>query len=163
MNTIITQEDISLLENFLRKKSKEIVSAQQAKGLRASGKSADELSVNITVDTGQLIDGSGSFYFQEKGRGLGKVPYSKIYDWLQWKKYSLNWENDKDRNSLAFLIWRKISKYGTKTHIDGAVTGAVTGVISEPLNDSDLREFISQLSEKKSIEIKSDIIKEFGL
>lgn len=154
---IINKEDIDLLEKLLIDTANEIVAIQQAKGLKASGRSAEELNVNMNEGVGQIVDPTGSFEYQERGRGPGGINVKAIYDWLQWKKYGINWDSEKERKQIAFAIANKIRKLGTKTHIDKVVTG----VISQPINDNTIQAFISTLAERKSIEIKSDIIEGF--
>jgi len=154
---MINESDIKLLESALLKTAEEIRTIQSSTGLKASGRSAKELTVNMESSLGQVVDHTGSFEYQERGRGPGKVKVRAIYDWLEWKKYGMNWESDRQRRSLAYAIARKIARLGTKTHIDKRVTG----VISTPINDQTLREFIATLAEKKSVEIRSDIIAGF--
>ena len=152
----INKGDIELLEDLLLKASEEIRTLQASKGLLASGKSAKELNVHMESSLGQIVDPAGSFEYQERGRGPGRVNYKAIYDWLQWKKYGMNWNSERERKSLAFLIARKIAKFGTSTHIKGQATG----VISEPINAIALQEFITTLTNKKAIEITSDMLKD---
>lgn len=152
----INQGDLELLEDLLLKSAEEIRTLQISKGLYASGKSAAELDVNIVNTIGQIVDPAGSLEYQERGRGPGGVNYKAIYDWLQWKKYGMNWESERERKTLAFLIARKIARYGTSTHIKGSPTG----VISEPINAIALQEFITTLTNKKAIEITSDMLKD---
>jgi hypothetical protein len=156
---LITKETITLVDIFLLKIEDQIKDIQVLKDLRASGDSAKALRrETLQTDTnlrGQVIDGTGSFEYQERGRGPGSVPWGKIYTWLRYKKYGLEWADTKARVRLAFQIWNKIKKYGTKTHIQKTVTG----VISDPVNNSTLDAFIEQLSLGFTLEASSDIMK----
>jgi hypothetical protein len=131
----VEKEDVELIRLFLEKAREDIVKLQASKGLKASGKSAEELRVETTATGGKLIDGAGYFEYQERGRGAtsggkGTTPLSKlIYEWLKYRKYGLTYKNDKERQSLAYVIARKIHQKGTYTHIKGTVTGVLSEVI----------------------------------
>lgn len=153
--------DEQLIREFLETLKKEIVDAQSSKGLKASGKSAELLAVEASGNKGELIDGSGSFYFQEYGRASGKqppfVPVGVIYEWLQYKKYGLNYANDKERKSLAFAISRKIGQQGTLTKRENRQTGVLTDILTNKRVDS----FVKVLSEKYLSKVFSDVLDNF--
>jgi hypothetical protein len=152
----INQSEKNLLEEFVNGRRALILSLQSSKGLQASGLSASLLRTEQSGNIAKLIDAAGYFEFQEFGRrGGGMPPFKAIYDWLQFKKYGLNYANDKERKSLAWAIMMKIRKSGTHTHI----TQKPTGVLSESLNDQLLHDFIIKLASHKASEIKTDILR----
>jgi hypothetical protein len=163
---MLDSQEQELIREFVEKQMEGIIHMQESKGLKASGESAQMLRVNLENNIAQLIDGAGYFEFEEFGRGAGKAPpVQKIYEWLAFKKYGLDYEQvstgealrgvtaDKKRHSLAWAIMKKIQKKGTHTHINGHPTG----VLSEVINQSALQELMSKIALKKSSEIRTDI------
>jgi hypothetical protein len=132
-------EAIDIIYEFVKGLQPDIIAKQEAKGLTASGASAESLRTDqIDERTVQLIDGSGSFQFQDSpGRGpttggASDIPlHKRIYDWLLYKKYGLEWFNEADRESLSYAIANKIHKKGNYIHIKGKRTGVVRDVITD--------------------------------
>lgn len=99
-------QSISILLDEVRKA---YVDDQKAKGIRASGKSADSLRIE-TKETSGALYGARYFYQQKFGRKPGKFPpISAILDWIKTKGI----QSDIPERSLAFLIARKIAMSGT--------------------------------------------------
>lgn len=156
----VDKQDLEIIRLFLQKAKEDIVDLQAKKGLKASGESAEALRVDMTATGGKLVDGSGYFEYQERGRGVtksaGTEPLSKrIYAWLAYKKYGLNYDNDKQRKSLAFAIARKIHKKGTYTYIKGTVTG----VLSEAIRKEEVEGLVKTLSRRYLAKISTDLKK----
>jgi len=101
------------IEELLISIEKDLISEQKKRGIFASGKSAKSLRHEIDEKSGSIY-GEGYFYQQENGRSGGKMPpFQSIYDWLQYKKYNFDWQNDRERRSMAFAIMKKIANRGT--------------------------------------------------
>jgi hypothetical protein len=103
------------VEIFLIRCEQAYIEDQRAKGIVASGASAQSLRpANVLPTGGQLI---GHLYIgaQKYGRRPGKFP--PIEAIIQWLKDKRNFRIDEERGpslkSLAFLIARKIAKSGT--------------------------------------------------
>lgn len=94
MSDVTLVDSEQLISDFLHERRLALVRSQETKGLKASGRSAEKLTVLLINPTlGQLIDVAGYFYYQEHGRGPGKSPtFDDIYEWLGLKKYGLNWD-----------------------------------------------------------------------
>ena len=157
---------LKLVELFLEQERLDIIASQTTKNLKASGDSAASLRTVQTANGGQLVDESGSFEYQEFGRGPGKAPsFDVIYEWLKYKKYGLNYEHlttgeglrgittDTKRRQLAWAIVQKIKKKGTYTHI----RNKPTGVLTDSINDQNLLQLQDNIADKYSTEILSDI------
>lgn len=152
--------DAQIIAEFLEAIREDVIKAQADKGLLASGKSAESLRVESGTGRGWLIDGSGSFEYQERGRGAGKQPpIARIYEWLEFKKYGLAWATEAERKSLAFRIAKKIAARGTLTHIRKQPTGVLTDVITRAKIDA----LKKTLGEKYAPIVTSDIINTFKL
>lgn len=156
---LVKQETFKELDSFLLELLQLIKTGQIQKDLYASGDSAKSLRVEVTEGVGgvrgQLIDGSGSFEYQERGRGPGGVNWSKIYNWLQYKKYGFDWQDEKQRKQMAFAIFNKIKKHGTFTHVQKNPTGVVTEVINMQLLD----QFIGLIASRAAASVSSDFVK----
>lgn len=159
--TIITETNRRDVAHFLAETLKDIVLLQAQRGLRASGASADSLVIEQFGDSSRLVDGAGYFEYQERGRGPGRSPLAvpkflreKIYQWLQWKKYGLDFNNESERRRLAYLIARKIQLKGTYTHIKGDPTG----VISEPITTQRIDELLEQIGRGVQASVESDVV-----
>ena len=153
MAEISTQDEIAL-NNFMERRRALIMRLQEAKGLKASGLSARLLHIRSSGNVYDLVDSAGYFEFQEFGRGPGKAPsFKKIYDWLQFKKYGLNYENEKERVSLAWAIVKKIKKLGTRTH----TTRRPTGVLEEAISREATQGLIREIAKNRTLEILTDI------
>lgn len=102
-----------------------------------------------------LIDEAGYFDFQEYGRGPGKAsPFKKIYDWLAFKKYGLDYKDDAERKQLAWKIIAIHKKYGSRTH-----RTKPTGVLSEAINQGLLDELSRTIAHRKGFELKTDSVR----
>ena len=155
--------DQEIIQGFLETLRLKIIESQARKGIKASGKSADALRVEVdkTGTNGKIIDGSGTFYYQEYGRGPYKGGergglWQKIYDWLEYKKYGFNWANNKEREGMAFALTKKIQEYGTYTHFEGEPTG----VLSEVITSEAIAPLVEQLKGKYLAKATSEVIKE---
>lgn len=154
----LTDENRIAIENFLKRIREEVIRSQESKGIRASGRSAGLLRVESNQLGGRLIDGSGTFYFQEYGRKAGKAPpLSAIYAWLEFKKYGLDYQNFKERMSLAYRIRSKIAKYGTEP----ARKGKPTRVLTDVIRKDEIDKFVNSLQSNYKRSVTSQIIKDF--
>lgn len=156
-----------IIQPFLEGLVPEIAKSQAEKGLTASGTSVRLLEVLMVNDNlGQLIDGSGSFYFQMHGRGPtgsatkgDKTLQEIIYDWLEFKKYGLTWDTDKERTSLSYAISHKIHAKGYShdapyTYKKNADSKVLTDVITQSRVDA----LANVFAEEQMILISSDIL-----
>lgn len=130
---------------------KRIIQDQQAKHIRASGKSAQSLKIEEVRNGGQLI---GSDYFQQQitGRKPGKFPPIKpILQWIDDKGLSL----DKiTKKGLAFIIARKIAEKGTDIFRKKRSGLEVNEIVNQSLPS-----LKDQLIKAGKIEIKTAIAK----
>ena len=157
----IAPEDLDLIKTFLEEEKQAVIDSQILRGIRATGESASMLRTGEIANGGQLIDGKGTFQYQESGRGPSKGESAsglslkdQIYSWLELKKYGLNWSNDEQRNQMAWAIANKIHRKGTYTFIKGKPTG----VLSDNINDRRIGDLMEKFSKRYSDKITSDII-----
>lgn len=103
---------------FLEKVKQAYITDQQAKDIRASGKSAESIKPESGNDFGKLF-GADYFTQQRIGQPPGKWP--SIEDIIQWMKDKKTFRVDAERGaslkSVAFLIARKIFTKGTDIHL----------------------------------------------
>lgn len=121
-------------------------------GFRASGDWAKSLENEVTEGNGKYtatISGANYTYWMEHGRKPGKFPPRNAI---------LKWINDKgiiaegiSRNSLAFLIARKIANEGTRIR---------PGIVSDVITQARIQELYDKIGQVFINEVRSDVIKE---
>lgn len=144
-NTAILQEEFNKLRL-------EMIEAYDRKGMRASGKFADELEAKVSPNNAILF---GEHYAQqlETGRKAGKFPPIKaIEQWIYDKGLDQTIDGNITVKSLAFLIARKISRHGWDR--DGDVN-----LISEVITEKRIDQIIKRVGEYTVLELTTDIIK----
>lgn len=102
------------VKDFFDKLRQARIDDQKAKGIRASGFSADSQRVEVDEFGGRLI-GADYFYFQTNGRKPGGMPpIEAIIEWLKHKTtFQVTADEGPGLRGLAFAIARKIAKKGT--------------------------------------------------
>lgn len=143
-----------IITDFFEARRQKILQLQESKGLKASGLSARLLAVESTENRFQLIDRAGYFEEQETGKPPGATGFQQIYDWLQYKKYGLNWKNDLHRRQMAHRIVINHARFGSFLYR----SKKISGVLSESLNDGDIDQLLQKLTDSKVVEVKTDII-----
>lgn len=105
-------------------------------GVKASGNAVKSLKDVIEGNNYTLM---GADYWQWIDRGrkpnganTGGL-FDALYEWLKYKKYNLNWKNDKERKGIAFALSRKISELGTYKNIH---KDKRTTILEDSLKDS---------------------------
>jgi hypothetical protein len=150
----MVRTDSDIIKSFLESIREDLARSQDEKGLKASGKSMANTYVFMkSSKVGQIIDGLDVFKYQEtpgrgptKNTGDGKL-VDIIYEWLQYKKYGLAWNTEKQRKSLAWAITNKIHKKGTYIHIKSKRTNVVTDAINNESIDAVGEEFADKYGE----------------
>jgi hypothetical protein len=136
---------ISLLDNI----RKDIIVDQRAKAITASGHSGQSLQIYVTNDGARLV-GASYFRQQVEGREPGEFPpMEDIIDWVKRKIRNI----DISVESLAFLIARKIAKYGTDIYQHKRQPLAIPHIIAR-----NLEEFKTVFSGMKKMEYRGWIL-----
>lgn len=106
-------ERIEAVKIFFEDVRKAYIEDQKAKDIRASGRSAE--SLRIELSPAYRLYGSSYIHFQKVGRKPGGFPpIEAIIEWLKEKKtFRIDDERGPGLRGLAFLIARKIAKKGT--------------------------------------------------
>lgn len=149
-----TQEILSAEFEKLRV---DLIKAYDAKGMRASGKTAKSLEVvNVGLESVKLIGGK-QFEQLEAGRGPTSPsgPYQKgpklvdvIKQWISDKGIVSDIKNDNDNSTLAFLIARKIHRQGWKREGYGGVE-----LVSEVITDKRIQSIINKVGAELTLTI----------
>lgn len=133
---------------------KDLIIAYDAKGMRASGKFADTLEVQVTGLTARLF---GEDYSQqlETGRKAGRFPpINAIEQWIKDKGIANRIQGEISISSLAFLIARKIARNGWKREEHGGVQ-----LISEVVTDARIQKIIDEVGAEQALIYSTEIIK----
>jgi hypothetical protein len=143
---------IDIIQNWCDSTIAKIVVEYDKQGRRASGGFERDLESNIE-ETGKgykvQILGSNYSYWMENGRRAGKFPpIDAIKQWIDDKGVIAN---DISKNSLAFLIARKIANEGYQGK----------PVIEPVINKKWIDQLMKEVGLFTVSEIKSDVLKNF--
>ena len=124
-----------------------MIDEYDSKGMRASGKFANELEV-VASSTNVILLGGEHSEQLEYGRGKTKTGGTKgsgklidqIKQWIKDKGIVSNIKNDNDNSTLAFLITRKIHREGWNRSRRGGV-----GLISKVITESRIQSIINKV------------------
>lgn len=147
------------IAKFLNGIAFEIKQEQQAQGRYASGKTAQSLEIEADSSRG-ILYGNISVNVLETGRKSGKVPkgfQATIKQWMS-DKGIFQAETESKKNSIAFLIARKISKEGTLL----SRQGGKSGVLSKAISNERLSAFERELLKKWGQEVTREVVITFG-
>lgn len=147
MNSKVLSSEFELLK-------KDLIAAYDRKGMRASGKFADTLEVEIKGTNAKLW---GENYAQqlETGRKGGKFPpINAIEQWIKDKGIANRIQGEISISSLAFLIARKIHREGWKRKDYGGVE-----LITEVVTDAKMQKIIEQVGAEYALVYTTEIIK----
>jgi len=131
---------------------KDLITAYDAKGMRASGKFAESLEVRVEGLNAQLW---GEDYAQqlETGRKAGRFPpIDAIKKWIVDKGIANRIQGEITVSALAFLIARKIARNGWKREQFGGVE-----LISEVITDERIQKIIDEVGAEQTLVFTSDI------
>lgn len=152
----IFPDDSEIISQFLEGVKENIVSNAETQNRVASGQSIRELRIETDDHSGKLIDGAGYTYWGwEYGRRPGLMPpRAAIEQWIEDKGIV---PQGITKQSLAFLIQRKIGREGT----DLFQQGGNSGVISEAITRDRLDALRTAFGSKYLTMIKTEILKAF--
>ena len=139
-----------IVTGFLEQKKNEVRTSYEAKGRSASGAAGRSLTVNVSEQPNKIvgeITGSHYWYYIENGRRPGKrPPIASIEKWIDDRRLTLNGIS---KQSLAFLIARKIGREGTKG----------TPILESVFTPQSLQELAQSIGSAYLSTVKSDILK----
>lgn len=144
------------IEHFMEGVRKAYVEDQAAKGIRASGASAESLRIE-TSDEGGKLYGSAYFYQQIFGRKPGSFPpIEDILEWIFVK--GIEPKNERDSyEDLAFMFARKIANSGTDIYQGKRPALSIEDRVVE-LKENFKREFLGEYRAKLVDRIRQIIL-----
>lgn len=146
MSSQVLSKEFEALKN-------DLIRAYDAKGMRASGKFADSLEVQVNGLKAQLW---GESYAQqlELGRRAGSFPpINAIEQWIKDKGIANRIQGEISISSLAFLIARKIAREGWKREQYGGVE-LISGVVT----DERIQKIIDEVGAEQAMIYTTEII-----
>ncbi len=118
------------VEQFLESVKNRVIANYDKLGLRASGRYARELRIEKYAG-GMRLTAPTYGYFMENGRAAGKAPpRDVIIKWIEDKQLQYQGIS---KESLAYLICRKIKREGIKVPNRYNSGGVITDVVNESL------------------------------
>jgi len=154
------------LEKWMSDRKDAIVNNYNASGMRASGSFERALTYKVTENQNSVnavMTGAGHSYFMEHGR----KPTSPTAPYMQGKPLKemiRQWIDDKginptdiSKDSLAFLIARKIHREGWKTKHPYP-----DGIISSEINEASIKKLLLSLGNQYVSNVKSSLLNEFN-
>lgn len=148
-----------ILLELLNQVSKDIKALQASQHRVASGKTALSLEPEATDAVG-ILYGNLVVNTLETGRKPGAVPKGFKDIILKWMSDKGIFQNEKlsKQKSIAFLIARKIQKYGTALHIEGGKSGVLSSVIT----GKRISDFETKVLQRFEREVQGDVITTFA-
>lgn len=130
-----------ILKKYLKAISDEMIKEQQVKGMRASGESAKSLTADVqSSKDGMITRGvlSGASYWEDQEKGgepvssTNRDEYFTQDEALEWMKQKgiAQSEPDSEQESIAFLISRKVNRFGWRK---GGARVGITAIIERNL------------------------------
>ena len=151
----ILNQEFELLKN-------DLIREYDRLNMRASGKTADSLEVETSVQ-GAKLTGSSVFEQLEYGRnsskssgGGGAKLIDQIKQWISDKGIVSDIKNDADNSSLAFLITRKIHREGWDRSRFGGV-----GLISKVVTVNRVQSIINKVGAELTLTLVHRLQNEF--
>ncbi|ALM49337.1 hypothetical protein AMR72_10790 [Flavobacterium psychrophilum] len=132
----------------------ELIAKYDELGMRASGRWAESLSVEVSDNGAELLQDEHGEQL-ENGRKPGKQPPSEaIEQWLKDKGIANRLEKNMTISSLAFLIARKIGREGWNRNTNGG-TNLISSVVTperiqqilDKIGECQLNEFTLKISD----------------
>jgi hypothetical protein len=152
--------DKEIIYNFLQTIKKEIIDRHEAAGQRATGNTINSMEVEADDSKG-ILSGPAHIGVLEDGRGptkggagSGKKLSEVIREWIDAKGIN---PNGVSKNSLAFLIARKIHNEGTLLFQHGGKSG----VVSLSITEDRITAFLNAFAKKYTSQVKSEMLTEF--
>lgn len=134
---------------FLEEVKTDLISQQNALGIRASGASANSLQVRNPSKPVLVGKDYWAFLFRDQGRKPGRFPnLDNIKDWIEDKGLTI----ENSLNQTAFLIGRKIAQQGTDIF-----SGKAQGIDFKKIVNQRLLETSGKIARRKA----QDILKPF--
>lgn len=147
-----------IIFKFLNDLAFQIKAEQRAQGRNVTGKTALSLEPEATDTTG-ILYGNISALALETGRKAGKVPtgfQAIIRKWMD-DKGIFQAEKESRKNSIAYLIARKIKREGTVLYKQGGNSG----VLSKAINEGTISTFEKEVLSRFGREIQNEVITTF--
>ena len=153
MRAVARMTSREILGQYFEAVIKDLRGDQSAKGMVASGNSADSLTYG-TDSTGGQLTGSDYFFWQIVGRRPGKfAPPDAILQWIRDKGITPN-DPKTSLKSLAFLINRKMATSGTDIFM-----GKKKGLeFQEAIGGANMEKLTSQIGKAKIKEITTFLV-----
>lgn len=124
------------------------------KGRNASGRTIESMHID-KGDKSITLFGRKAFGALETGRGPGNVPkgfYGIIKQWVIDK--GLSFSTDRERNSFAYLVSRKIANEGTKLYRNGG---------DADIYSKEIPKTISSIKNRLGIMMKAEVVNSIKL
>lgn len=124
------------------------------KGRNASGRTIESMHID-KGDKSITLFGRKAFGTLETGRGPGNVPkgfYGIIKQWVIDK--GLSFSTDRERNSFAYLVSRKIANEGTKLYRNGG---------DSDIYSKEIPKTISSIKNRLGIMMKVEVVNSIKL
>lgn len=124
------------------------------KGRNASGRTIESMHID-KGDKSITLFGRKAFGTLETGRGPGNVPkgfYGIIKQWVIDK--GLSFSTDRERNSFAYLVSRKIANEGTKLYRNGG---------DDDIYSKEIPKTISSIKNRLGIMMKAEVVNSIKL
>ena len=134
-------------------------------GQRASGETYESFKTE-QEETGdgirQIVYGADHVYFLEYGRGAGGFPpLDRIKLWCEQKGLFNGVEKQYQKNSIAYLVGRKIAQSGTLLNRTGRTFSGYESPIGKAFDEARVQELQDQIEKHIEVIINSEVLKAY--
>lgn len=158
-----------ILERWGRGRVERLKSLHREAGQRTTGRTERMFDSEVTMPAGKYvlkIYGAPWIEYLERGRGAtqsgrssGESLYEKMKKWVRDKGIVANLQKEYEKNSVAYLIARKIHSEGTLMHRTGRNAGGHSNPVSRAFPDEEIQQVLRELGDIYETEISSEILK----
>ena len=154
-----TNKDVFL--GFNESLNNAILTNPDFKKVNASGnmkRSILDITNVVATDKSFIKYVAGYYEPIDKGRGRNRSNtgglWQAIYEWLEFKKYNLNWNDEKERRSIAHAIVRNMAKKGSYKFRN---TSAQTNIFESAIQAT-LPSLVKDLVTQKELSVRSNVV-----
>lgn len=162
---------VEILQAWGRGRVERLKALHREAGQRTTGRTERQFDSDVVTPEGKVIlkvYGAPWIEYLERGRGAtrggsgsGETLYERMKQWVRDKGLVSNLTKDYEKNSVAWLITRKIHQEGTLMHRTGRNFSGASNPVSRAFPNEEIDKLLSEIGATYETEITSEILKQW--